>query len=246
MPQAHASALVLSSAPLNEQDKLVCLLTAKRGLLKAVAPGAAKMKNRFGSLLELFTAGDFFFYLNEEKELATLSKGEIKESFFNVVSSADNIFYFYLIAEIVLKFIHPNQHDERLYKLLLAILRGRREGQSAMNWLLLYFLVWFLRSEGLLFNPERCANCSATPLPRAWVRRDYRGLLCANCKTDERLTLGREELAFLHWTARHHPRQSGAWAGRFPPAAMIRLLVGKIEYHGEFALQSSRYLPEFR
>jgi DNA repair protein RecO (recombination protein O) len=245
MPQASTSALVLSATPLNEQDKLVCLLTANRGLLKAVAPGAAKMKNRFGSLLELFTAGDFYYYWNEEKELATLSKGEIRQSFFAVVSAAENIFYFYLLAEIVLKFIPLNQRDSRIYKLLLAILRGR-ENKLAMDWLLLYFLVWFLRSEGLLFNPECCSNCSTKGLTRAWVRSDYRGLLCANCKTSERLTLSREELAFVIWTTNHHPQDSGLWAGRFLPAPMIRLLVGKIEYHGEFALQSSRYLPEFR
>jgi DNA repair protein RecO (recombination protein O) len=245
MPQASTSALVLSTTPLNEQDKLVCLLTSNQGLLKAVAPGAAKMKNRFGSLLELFTAGDFYYYWNEEKELATLSKGEIRQSFFAVVSMAENIFYFYLIAEIVLKFIPLNQCDDRMYKLLLAILRGR-ENKLAMDWLLLYFLVWFLRSEGLLFNPGRCSNCSTARMSRAWVRNDYRGLLCSNCKTSERLTLDREELAYIHWTARHHPQDSGLWAGRFLPASMIRLLVGKVEYHGEFALQSSRYLPEFR
>jgi DNA repair protein RecO (recombination protein O) len=245
MPQASTSALVLSATPLNEQDKLVCLLTANHGLLKAVAPGAAKMKNRFGSLLELFTAGDFFYYWNEEKELATLSKGEIRQSFFAVVSAAENIFYFYLIAEIVLKFIPLNQCDDRMYKLLLAILRGR-ENELAMDWLLLYFLVWFLRSEGLLFNPGRCSSCSTVGMTRAWVRNDYRGLLCANCKTNERLTLNREELAYINWTANHHPQDAGFWTGRFLPAPMIRLLVGKIEYHGEFALQSSRYLPEFR
>jgi len=245
MPQASTSALVLSTTPLNEQDKLVCLLTSSQGLLKAVAPGAAKIKNRFGALLELFTAGDFYYYWNEEKELATLSKGEIRQSFFAVVSAAENVFYFYLIAEIVLKFIPLNHGDNRMYKLLLAILRGR-EDKMAMDWQLLYFLVWFLRSEGLLFNPGCCANCSTAGLARAWVRSDYRGLLCANCKTDERLMLDREELAYLHWTANHHPRDSGLWAGRFLPAPLIRLLVNKIEYHGEFALQSSRYLPEFR
>jgi len=237
--------LVLSATPINEQDKLVCLLTANHGLLKAVAPGAAKMKNRFGSLLELFTAGDFFYYWHEEKELATLSKGEIKQSFFAVVSGAQNIFYFYLIAEIVLKFIPLNQRDNRIYKLLLAVLRAR-ENKTAMDWLLLYFLVWFLRSEGLLFNPEHCSSCSAVGLTRAWVRGDFRGLLCSNCRTNERLTLNREELAYIDWTKNHHPRDAGRWTGRFLPAALIRLLVGKIEYHGEITLQSSRYLPEFR
>lgn len=245
MPQASATALVLSSVPLNEQDKLVCLLTSSRGLLKAVAPGAAKIKNRFGSVLELFTAGDFHYYWQEEKELVTLTKGEIRQSFFAVVSAAENVFYFYLIAEIVLKFIPQNQRDDRLYKLLLAVLRGR-ENKLAMDWLLLYFLVWFLRSEGLLFNPGLCTSCTSTGLPRAWVRRDYRGLLCSQCRTDERLQLDREELAYIDWTRQHHPQDSEAWKGRFIPAALIRLLVGKIEYHGEFTLHSSRYLPEFR
>jgi len=245
MPQSSTLALVLSSSPLNEQDKLVTLLTADHGLLKAVAPGAAKLKNRFGSLLELFSEGEFQYYWREDKELVTLSKGEVKKSFFPVVSAAENVFYFYLMAEIVLKFIQPNHRDTRIYKLLLAVLRGR-EKKLAMDWLLLYFLVWLLRSEGLLFNPGRCSNCSSRNFDRAWLRSDYRGLLCPACRTNERQSLGREELGFIDWTATHSPEDTEAWPGRFIPGPLIRVMVGKIEYHGEFSLQSRRYLPEFR
>jgi DNA repair protein RecO (recombination protein O) len=245
MPQASTLALVMSSTPLNEQDKLVILLTADRGLMKAVAPGAAKIKNRFGALLELCTEGEFYYYWHEDREWVTLSKGEIKKSFFPVVSAAENVFYFYFLAEIVLKFMQPNHSDTRIYKLLLAILRGR-EKNLAMDWLLLYFLVWLLRSEGLLFNPGRCSNCTSRDFHQAWLRSDYRGLLCPACRTSERLMLSREELAYIAWTATHAPEESATWAGRFPPAPLIRILTGKIEYHGEFSLQSRRYLPEFR
>lgn len=245
MPQASTLALVLSTAPLNEQDKLVTLLTADSGLLRAVAPGASKIKNRFGSLLELFTEGEFDYYRREDRELATLAKGEIKKSFFPVVSAAENVFYFYLLAEIVLKTMQLEHRDTRVYNLLKAVLSGREKG-LAMDWLLLYFLVWLLRGEGLLFNPRRCSSCGAGDLDRAWLRSDYRGLLCSNCKTNERLALDREELAYIHWTARHGPAEAGDWAGRFAPAGLIRSLTGKIEYHGEFSLQARRYLPEFR
>ena len=245
MPQASTLALVLSTSPLNEQDKLVTLLTADRGLLKAVAPGAAKIRNRFGSVLELFTEGEFQYYWHEDKELVTLSKGEIKKSFFPVVSAAENVFFFYLMAEIVLKFIPLNHRDTRIYKLLVAILQAS-ENKTAMDWLLLYFLVWLLRSEGLLFNPGRCSNCSNHDFERGWLRNDYRGLLCPVCRTNERQTLGREEMAYISWTANHSPADAGTWAGRFTPAPLIRILTGKIEYHGEFTLQSRRYLPEFR
>jgi len=245
MPQASTRALVLSSAPLGEQDKLVTLLTAEQGLLKAVAPGAAKLKNRFGSMLELFTEGEFQYYWREDRELVTLSKGEIRKSFFPVVSAAENVFYFYLLAEIVLKFMQPNHRDTRVYKLLLAILRGR-EKNLAMDWLLLYFLVWLLRSEGLMFNPNRCSNCTNRNFSTAWLRSDYRGLLCPSCRSNEQQSLDREELAYIHWTANHPPDETGTWAGRFAPAGLIRTLTGKIEYHGEFSLKARRYLPEFR
>jgi DNA repair protein RecO (recombination protein O) len=245
MPQASTLALVLSSSPLNEQDKLVTLLTPGSGLLRAVAPGAAKIRNRFGSMLELFTEGEFHYYRREDRELATLAKGEIKKSFFPVVSAAENVFYFCLLAEIVLKTMQPDQRDTRVYNLLKAVLLGRESG-LAMDWLLLYFLVWLLRGEGLLFNPRRCSNCGGGDLDQAWLRSDYRGLLCSRCKSNERLRLDREELAYIHWTARHAPAATATWAGRFAPAGLIRVLTGKIEYHGELALQSQRYLPEFR
>ena len=115
-----------------------------------------------------------------------------------------------------------------------------------MNWLALYFLVWLLRSEGLLFHPGRCSNCGARALDRAWLRSDYRGLLCSSCRSGERLMLDSEELSYIAWTASHPPADSGCWEGRFAPASLIRILAGKIEYHGEFTLQSRRYLPEFR
>jgi DNA repair protein RecO (recombination protein O) len=245
MPQSSTPALVLAALPLNEQDKLVTLLTAENGLLRAVAPGAAKLKNRFGSLLELFTEGEFQYYWREERELATLSKGEIRKSFFPVVSAAENVFYFFFLAEIVLRSIPVNQYDTRIFKLLRAILHGREAG-LAMDWLLLYFLVWLLRSEGLLFNPGRCSACGRRDLERAWLRSDYRGLLCPECRTDERRLLLRDEMSFIEWTAAHAPDQVGAWAGRFAPAGLIRVLTGKIEYHGEFTLQAQRYLAEFR
>ena len=65
MPLASTQALILGSFPINEQDKLTQLLTTDRGILKAVAPGALKSNNRFGSLLELFTEGNFIYYWNE-------------------------------------------------------------------------------------------------------------------------------------------------------------------------------------
>jgi len=116
MPNASTRAFVLGTSPFNEQDKLVHLLTFDRGILRAIAPGALKNRNRFGSLLELFTEGEFQYYWKEDKEMITLSKGDIVKSYFNTVSEPQNIFYFYLVSEILLKFIPYNHRDKRIYR----------------------------------------------------------------------------------------------------------------------------------
>lgn len=245
MPYAATKAFVLGIMPLKEQDKLVHLLTAEKGILKAMAPGAMKVRNRFGALFELFTEGDFVYYWHEEKDLITISKGEILKSYFNIVSQPENIFYFYLISEIMLKFVPFNHRDKRLYRLLHTILENRTAGVE-IDMLLLYFLVWILRIEGMMFNPGICYNCYKEKIEKAWIKTDFRGILCASCKTNETLILNREDLQYIAWTQKNSAKDSSAWSGKIDQAQLIRIFKRKVEHHGEFSLKSSHYLQEFR
>ena len=245
MPIASTQAFVLGSSPLKEQDRLIHLLTMNRGILRAMAPGSLKIRNRFGSLFELFTEGEFHYYWQENKDLITISKGEIVHSYFNTVSDPRNIFYFYMVADVFLKFIPLDHKDNRLYRLLRSVLNHREEG-IAMNLLLLYFLIWVLRIEGMMFNPRICYNCYAKDIKKAWFKSDFRGILCQNCKTNEKLALANEDLLFIKWTEKNSPKGLDEWKERVDAANLIRAFKRKIEYHGECSLKSSLYLPEFR
>ncbi len=244
MPYALTLAFVLGTEPLKEQDKLVHLLTQDRGIIKAVAPGALKFKNRFGSLLELFTEGEFTYYWQEEKELVTLSKGEIVNSYFQVVSLPENIFYCYLVAEVLLKFVPYQHRDRRVYRLLDAILKNRAAGIE-IDLLLLYFLVWILRIEGMMFNPKICHNCFQEDINKAWLKTDFRGILCQQCRLDERFLFDSGDLQFLNWIQDHSPRDLPQWKNKIDRARLIRIFKQKIEYHGEFILKTAQYLTEF-
>ncbi len=245
MPNASTQAFVLGTSPFNEQDKLVHLLTFNRGILRAIAPGALKNRNRFGSLLELFTEGEFQYYWKEDKEMITLSKGDIVKSYFNTVSEPQNIFYFYLVSEILLKFVPYNHRDKRIYRLVRAMLENRIKGIE-MNLLLLYFLIWILRIEGMMFNPQICHNCFAPHIQQAWMRTDFRGILCSKCKTNENLMFTGNDLQFIQWTEKNAPKDLDIWQDKINREKLIRMFKGKIEHHGEFSLKSSQYLVEFR
>jgi DNA repair protein RecO len=245
MPIATTRAFVLGNSPFSEQDRLVHLITENRGILRGTAPGSLKVKNRFGSLFELFTEGEFHYYWKENKDLITISKGEIITSYFKIVSDAQNIFYFYLVADVCLKFIPYNNKDKRLYRLLHAILSERENG-IPIDLLLLYFLVWVLRIEGMMFNPRVCSNCLDKNINQAWIRTDYRGLLCLNCKSTESQVIHTQELNYIHWTQQHPPKELQVWKQKIDIPKMIRIFTRKIQYHGECSLKSSQYLKEFR
>jgi DNA repair protein RecO (recombination protein O) len=245
MPNASTQAFVLGTSTFSEQDKLVHLLTKERGILKAIAPGALKNRNRFGSLLELFTEGEFQYYWKEDKEMITLSKGDIVKSNFNTVSDPKNIFYFYLVSEILLRFVPYSHKDKRIYRLVKALLENRAQGIK-MNLLLLYFLIWILRIEGMMFNPAICHNCFDRNIQQAWMKTDFRGILCPKCKTNENLMFMGNDLQFIKWTEKNRPRDLEVWEDKIDSAKLIRIFKVKIEYHGELSLKSSQYLAEFR
>ncbi len=244
MPISSTQAFVLGSIPLKEQDKLIHLLSIDRGILKAIAPGALKSKNRFGALLELFTEGHFFYYWNEEKELITISKGEILTSFFNLISKPENIFYFYLIAEIILKTIPYNLRDTRIFRLVRSILAAREKGTD-LGLLLLYFQIWILRIEGMMFNPGICYNCFTKNIETAWVKTNFRGILCNRCKTNDKHCLTGPELKYIKWTTSNPPENPCSWISDINQKKMNRIFLKKIEYHGECSFKSKQYLPLF-
>ncbi len=241
MPLESAQAIVIGSYVFNEQDKIVHLLTAGDGIRKIVVPGSSKGKNRFGSLLELFTEGEFFFYRKEDRDLSTLSKGDVISSYFETVSDPARIFHFYLIAEILMKFVPRNFNTERIYKLLKSTLTSSEE-KVDMTHLLLYFMVWILRIEGMMFEAGKCLSCHRTDLQKGWVISDYRGIVCEQCKRDEKIILKKRELEFIEWTKRNDTSGSFESMSGEDRKNLFRNLKNKIEYHGEFSLNSSRYL----
>jgi len=244
MPIGSTRAFVLGGNAFGEQDRLIHLLTVDQGIIKAIAPGSMKIRNRFGSLFELFTEGEFHYYWQENREMITISKGEIINSHFKTVSDAGNIFYFYLMVDVFLKFIPQNHLEKRLYRLLNVILEQRAAGIE-MDLLLLYFLIWVLRIEGMLFNPGLCSNCGETQLDVAYFRTDYRGLLCRRCRTTEPVEISAAELNFVKWTERGKPSDLSPWKDKLDRARMIRAFTRKIQHHGECTLNSAQYLSEF-
>jgi len=241
MPLFSSKAFILKTSELNEQDKLIHLYTQDRGLIKGIAPGALKSKNRFGSKLELFTKLNVFYYHNETKELVTLTKADLIKSYFTLISKELNIFYFYLISELILKYLPHNHKESRIFKLIEAIFEAL-EDEISIDILSVYFLIWIQRIEGKMFNPYICYNCKKKIDNNSWLALNFEGILCSNCKSNEEIKFSKHELDFIKWTERNSPKSLNNLNFEINIKNLIYILLKKIEFDAEINLKSKYFL----
>jgi len=84
MGLVETEALILRTYNLAEADKIVVCLTRNAGLIRAVARGSRRIKNRFGAALEPFTLLNVAYYQKENQELVSLRQVEIVQSHFDL------------------------------------------------------------------------------------------------------------------------------------------------------------------
>ncbi len=86
MALVETEALVLRTYNLAEADKIVVCLCRATGLIRGVAKGCRRLKNRFGAAFEPFTLINLTYYHKENQELVSIGQAEIVRSSFDVLS----------------------------------------------------------------------------------------------------------------------------------------------------------------
>ena len=80
--QTVTDALVLRERKLDEQDRLLTLLSADRGIITAYAKGAGRMKGSMAGATELLCYSHFVLFQNRERCFA--DKAEANTLFFGI------------------------------------------------------------------------------------------------------------------------------------------------------------------
>src|SRR5439155_16455787 len=181
MPLRETEAVVLRSYRLGEADKFVSLFTRQFGRLRAVAAGAQRPKGRYGATLEPLSYVRLWIFERENRDLLRLNSAELLESFFDMQRQYRVQIAAQYVAEVSERLLPERELNERVFRLLLAVLRGMKRS-SELERPLLYFNYWLLRLAGFLPDLEQCAGCGR-PLGEeaAYYWNGAEGLLCAGC-----------------------------------------------------------------
>lgn len=155
-------AFVLRTYKLGEADKIAVLLTRRAGLLRGVARGARKMRNRFGAGLELFTHIALDYHEIEGRELVSCRQVEIVHSYFHLAGDAATVATLDYLSGLIVEFTPPHQADEHLFRMVKACLDAIETNPGKLSALALYFEIWLLKLSGFLPDVRHCTVCRQT------------------------------------------------------------------------------------
>ena len=157
----ESEALVLRTYNLAEADKIVVCLSRGAGLIRAVAKGSRRLKNRFGAALEPFTLLNITCYFKENQELISLRQTEILKSNFNLLGNEEILAGLAYMGDLVVEFSPPYQPNDKLFRMVKACVEAIAESPDDLQAVLRYFEIWMLKLEGFLPDIKRCAECHA-------------------------------------------------------------------------------------
>ncbi len=221
-------------------DKIVYFFTENRGVISGVAKGAKKSKNRFGGNLEPFNEVEIILYEKENSELPIIEKVNIIEENFRLFENMENFNYLLTIADIIIRLTPHNVPQDKLFRLLKATVNALKKGGNAEK-LFSYFLIWFLRIEGMLPAFNECHVCGKKirEFEKFYISEDGSKIFCDKCKTQSSIPIPSSFLIFSKLSKSLPPEKcSEIEFGKM--GDIKRFLIKLVKVYGESEIKSLR------
>jgi DNA repair protein RecO (recombination protein O) len=182
MPARETEAIILKTFLLGEADRLVSFFGRTSGRVRGVASGARRLKNRYGSTLEILSHVQLWYVEKETRELVRIQQAELLESFHKAQSDYGLSTGLAVISEVSELVLPEHEVSESMFRLILL---ATREIERTGDWSLplSYFAFWTVRLGGWLPRFDRCASCAAQfSAQPAFYGAQHSGLFCEKCR----------------------------------------------------------------
>ena len=182
MPARETEAIILKTFPLGEADRLVSFIGRSSGRVRGVAAGARRLKNRYGSTLEVLSHVQIWYVEKETRELVRIQQAELLESFHKAQSDYGLSTGLAVISEISELILPEHEASEPMFRLILL---AAREVERTGDWNLplSYFAFWTVRLGGWLPRFDRCLECDTRfGTKPAFYDSHLAGLYCEKCR----------------------------------------------------------------
>lgn len=194
-------ALVVRTYDFNEADRIVVLLTAHRGVVRAVAKGVRRARSRFGSRVQRFVLLDVECY--QGQRLATLTSADTVRYFGSgIIDDYERYSAACAVLETAERLSLAELEDPELFELTVAALeRIQPSGEPTVE--LDRFVLHALAHSGWLPSMFHCAQCGK-PGPHRGFDSGAGGAVCSECRPPGTAQVPADALRFMWWLAHDH------------------------------------------
>ncbi len=178
--------IVLLSAPINEYDNRVVLLTKERGKITAFAKGAKRPKSRFSASTRPFSFGEFILY--EGKTAYNMVSARIENYFEDITNDMERIYYGFYFLEVAEYFGVENVESKDmlflLYQSLRALIHPRLDNRLVRR----IYELKMLQIQGEYPDVFACSHCRNKEKLNGFSA-GAKGMLCENCGREDKIQL---------------------------------------------------------
>ena len=170
--------VVLRTWRLGEADRIIVLLTAEHGKVRAVAKGVRKTRSKFGGRLE--PTSHVAVQLHRGRgDLDIVTQAETLDRFEGLRLDAERFAEASSLLEAIDVVAPDREPDRERYRMLVGALRTLNERPAAL--VVSAFLLKLLAHEGLAPQLDACVRCGVDE-PLVSLDVGEGGVLCRDCR----------------------------------------------------------------
>lgn len=171
--------LVIKEQTIGESDRLVTLLTADFGLVKAFVRRAKQLKSRLNSATTLFAYCDFSLY--KSKDAFIVDDAVPIEVFFNLRQDIDRLTLAQYFAQLAYELSAEEQPQDELLRLTLNSLHLLCKGEKSITQIKAVFEFRALCLGGYMPSVLACDHCGTYETPLMYFDTMEGRIYCENC-----------------------------------------------------------------
>lgn len=186
MPLYREEAVVLRTQKLGEADRIVTLLSPRRGLMRVAAKGVRRTSSKFGARLEPFMVAELQLF--EGRSLDTVTQASTLGAYGPHISADyDRYRAASVMVETAERLSEGGPAPEQ-YRLLVGALRTLAQGHFTPELLRDGYLLRAMAAAGWAPGLDECVRCGA-PGPHHSMVMQSGGVVCEACRVPGALRL---------------------------------------------------------
>lgn len=187
MSLTTTNGLIIKEQKVGEYDRLVTILTADLGLIRAFAPGALKFKSKNISSTTLLSYSELTIY--QSRDTYKINSARSKEIFFGLRDDIASLSLAGYFCELLMNLAPQYEPAENYLKLTLNCLYLLCEKKRSAEFIKSVFELKIAEYSGYCPDLTVCAKCKAEEISNVGFNILSGVVCCENCKNDEFISI---------------------------------------------------------